>query len=162
MSEFTFDNGDRVVRATGSDEFQIWDKRERIAASFWYSTIRDTWVLQPARRGSEGCYGFYPTMAAVCDAWAALQAVTSAGSQHKREDALMAAPTLAQQGDAFREARIALGMTQTELAYRLGFADATLRRWEAGTRRVHPAATNLMRYFLRDAGLEATLLPRLP
>ena len=65
----------------------------------------------------------------------------------------MTAPTLAQQGDAFREARIALGMTQTELAYRLGFADATLRRWEAGTRRVHPAAVKLMGYFMEDHGL---------
>ncbi|MBA2708308.1 MAG: helix-turn-helix domain-containing protein [Gemmatimonadaceae bacterium] len=72
--------------------------------------------------------------------------------------------TLEQQGDAFREARVFLGMTQTELAYRLGFAEATLRRWEAGRRRIHPAASQLLKIYLSRAQTApaAVLASRLP
>ena len=57
--------------------------------------------------------------------------------------------------EQFRQAREVLGMTQTELAYRVGvkpgkYMDRTVRRWEKGERKVPGSVALLIEQMLRD------------
>jgi len=57
--------------------------------------------------------------------------------------------------EQFRQAREVLGMTQTELAYRVGVKpgkhmDRTVRRWERGERKVPGSVAILIEQMLRD------------
>ena len=57
--------------------------------------------------------------------------------------------------EQFRQAREVLGMTQTELAYRVGIKpgrhmDRTVRRWEKGERKVPGSVAALIEMLLRD------------
>lgn len=57
--------------------------------------------------------------------------------------------------EQFRQAREVLGMTQTELAYKVGVKpgkhmDRTVRRWEKGERKVPGSVAALVEMLLRD------------
>ena len=57
--------------------------------------------------------------------------------------------------EQFRQAREVLGMTQTELAHKVGVKpgkhmDRTVRRWERGERKVPGSVAVLVEMLLRD------------
>ena len=57
--------------------------------------------------------------------------------------------------EQFKHARRALGMTQTELAHKVGVKpgkhmDRTVRRWEKGERKVPGSVAALVEMLLRD------------
>ena len=57
--------------------------------------------------------------------------------------------------EQFRQAREVLGMTQTELAHKVGVKpgkhmDRTVRRWEKGERKVPGSVAVLVEMLLRD------------
>ena len=57
--------------------------------------------------------------------------------------------------EQFRQAREVLGMTQTELAHKVGVKpgkhmDRTVRRWEKGERKVPGSVAALVEMLLRD------------
>ena len=57
--------------------------------------------------------------------------------------------------EQFRQAREVLGMTQTELAHKVGVKpgkhmDRTVRRWEKGERKVPGSVAALVELLLRD------------
>lgn len=58
-------------------------------------------------------------------------------------------------GEQFRQAREVLGMTQAELAHKVGVKpgkhmDRTVRRWERGERKVPGSVAILVEQMLRD------------
>lgn len=59
--------------------------------------------------------------------------------------------------EAIRHQRDALGLTQKELAARLGIADATLSRWETGAQIQQRAMDNLLRLFFSLPAVRSAL-----
>jgi transcriptional regulator with XRE-family HTH domain len=52
-----------------------------------------------------------------------------------------------------RAARQSLGMSQGDLAQRLGVSDSTVRKWEHGMKRPYARFTRLFQQLIADAGL---------
>jgi len=50
----------------------------------------------------------------------------------------------------FHRVRRALGLTQAELARRLGVTDRAVRRYEAGDRKIAPPIAQLIEIFVRN------------
>lgn len=53
--------------------------------------------------------------------------------------------------DEVKAARLRLGLTQADLATRLGVGRVTLNRWEAGIQPVNPTAAILIRLLAKQA-----------
>lgn len=63
----------------------------------------------------------------------------------------------------FRDARIRLGLSQDEMASDLGVHDGrTVRRWEAGERRIPGEIDIVIAYWLRDLEAGADRIVMLP
>lgn len=58
--------------------------------------------------------------------------------------------------EEFRATRKSTGLTQAELANRMGVALRTLAYWEAGTKPISKAMENLLGYVVQDAIRETT------
>ena len=53
-------------------------------------------------------------------------------------------------GPELRAARIAAGLTQSDLALRLGMDGASISLWESGKRKIHPLKVLAIEAALRD------------
>ena len=58
--------------------------------------------------------------------------------------------------DEFRATRKAAGLTQTEMADRMGVTARTVQHWEGGTKAISEAMGILLRYVVKDAVRETT------